>query len=79
MALDLSLRSRRWIKAAGCLLLLLAAGCTAPLATARLPAAAPPLPPGQARIWLYRDWLPSESLNLANVEVNGSSCVSLDA
>jgi hypothetical protein len=27
---------------------------------------------GQARIWFYRDWLRSESLNLANVNVNGS-------
>jgi hypothetical protein len=26
---------------------------------------------GQARIWFYRDWLPSESLNLANIDVNG--------
>jgi hypothetical protein len=27
---------------------------------------------GQARIWLYREWEPSESLNLANIDVNGS-------
>src|SRR5437763_6183765 len=34
--------------------------------------AAAPVPAGQARIWFYRTWLPSESLNLANIDVNGS-------
>ena len=52
-------------------LLLIAAGCTQPPATAQLLSAAPPVPAGQARIWLYRDWEPSESLNLANIDVNG--------
>jgi Protein of unknown function (DUF2846) len=33
---------------------------------------ATPIPPGQARIWFYRIWLPSESLNLANIEMNGA-------
>ena len=32
----------------------------------------PPVPAGQARIWFYRDWEPSESLNLANIDVNGT-------
>jgi hypothetical protein len=36
------------------------------------PVAAPLPPAGQARIWFYRDWEPSESLNLANIDVNGS-------
>jgi len=31
-----------------------------------------PVPAGQVRIWFYRAWEPSESLNLANVEVNGA-------
>lgn len=53
-------------------LLLIAAGCTQPPATAQLPIAALPVPAGQARIWFYRDWEPSESLNLANIDVNGS-------
>jgi hypothetical protein len=65
------LLSRCWARwASG--LLLIAAGCTEPPATAQLPGAAPPVPPGQARIWFYRDWEPSESLNLANIDVNGS-------
>jgi Protein of unknown function (DUF2846) len=46
---------------------LLAAGCAAPPPSTQIP-----LPAGQARIWFYRDWLPSESLNLANIDVNGS-------
>jgi hypothetical protein len=43
-------------------------GCTTPTGTA--PAAAPPIPPGQARIWFYRLWEPSISLNVANVMLN---------
>ena len=47
-------------------LLLLGFGCASPLPpTAQLPA-------GQARLWFYRDWQPSESLNLANITVNGT-------
>jgi hypothetical protein len=64
-------QSRQWLKwVSG--LLLIAAGCAEPPATAQLPVAAPPVPAGQARIWFYRDWEPSESLNLANIDVNGS-------
>jgi hypothetical protein len=55
---------RRLLWASG--LLLIASGC-AP----RPPVAEVPIPAGQARIWFYRNWLPSESLNLANIEVNG--------
>jgi hypothetical protein len=34
--------------------------------------AAPPVPAGQARIWFYRPLEPSESLNLALLNMNGS-------
>jgi hypothetical protein len=61
---------RRMLWASG--LLLIAAGCAEPPATAQVAVAAPPVPAGQARIWFYRNWLPSESLNLANIDVNGS-------
>ena len=60
---------RRMLWASG--LLLIAAGCAEPPATAQVAVAVPPVPAGQARIWFYRDWLPSESLNLANIDVNG--------
>ena len=53
--------------AAGLLLMLLATACAAPPA----PQVATPLLPGQARIWFYRLWDPSESLNAANIDVNG--------
>lgn len=33
--------------------------------------AIPPVPAGQARIWFYRDFEPSVSLNVANVSLNG--------
>src|SRR5215472_15888105 len=50
--------------------LLLASGCAEHAATAELRATAPPIPTGQARIWFYRPWEPSESFNLANIDVN---------
>jgi uncharacterized protein DUF2846 len=64
-------RPRRWLR---CMsgLLLIATGCAEPSATTPVAVAVPPAPAGQARIWFYRDWLPSESLNLANIDVNGS-------
>jgi hypothetical protein len=49
-----------------------AAGCAAPPAMPEASVPAPPVPSGQVRIWLYRDWEPSESLNLANIDVNSS-------
>ena len=52
--------------------MLIAAGCVDPPAMPEAPAVTPPVPAGQARIWFYRDWEPSESLNLANIDVNGS-------
>lgn len=45
-------------------------GCAELLVTAQFLAAPPPVLAGQARIWLYRDWQLSESLNLANIDVN---------
>ena len=53
-------------------LMLIAAGCADSLAMPEASAVPPPVPAGQARIWLSRDWEPSESLNLANIDVNGS-------
>jgi hypothetical protein len=54
------------LNAAGLLLMLSVAAC----ATAPAPQVAEP-PPGQARIWFYRLWNPSEGLNAANIDVNG--------
>jgi hypothetical protein len=60
---------RRWLQLAGSLLLA-TAGCTE--TTTQVPTSAPPVPAGQARVWFYRDWESSESLNLALVDMNGS-------
>jgi Protein of unknown function (DUF2846) len=54
------------------LLVAVGAGCAMLPASNEARGTAPPIPAGQARIWVYREWLPSESLNLANVDVNGS-------
>ena len=59
------LRLRDWVNAAGLLLMLLAAACATPAPQVAAP------PPGQARIWFYRLWDPSESLNVANIGMNG--------
>ena len=52
--------------------MLITAGCADPPTPPQVPAAAPPVSAGQARIWFYRNWQPSESLNLANINVNES-------
>src|SRR5215471_11810480 len=62
--------TQRWLPCA-CWLMVMMAACADPPVAPQLPAAAQPLA-GQGRIWFYRDWQPSESLNLANIEVNGS-------
>jgi hypothetical protein len=61
--------------------LLALAGCVAqPSGPAPVsPAAAPPIPPGQARLWFYRDYQPSVSFNLANISVNGARVASVPA
>ena len=56
---------RRWLLWASALLAI-ATGCAE-----RQRFVQTPVPAGQARIWIYRNWLPSESLNLANIDVNG--------
>jgi hypothetical protein len=61
-----ALSLRDWVNAAGLLLMLSATACV----TQPAPQVVAP-PPGQARIWFYRLWDPSESLNVANIDVNG--------
>ncbi|HYM71887.1 MAG TPA: hypothetical protein VET89_02825 [Stellaceae bacterium] len=46
------------------------AGCAAPVQVAQAPAG--PIPPGQARIWFYREYEPSVSRNFANIDLNGA-------
>lgn len=58
---------RRWLFWASSLLLI--AGCVESTSTA--PATTPPIPSGQARVWFYRPWEPSESLDLAPIDMNG--------
>ena len=65
MAKGAALPRRKWLPWASALLLV-ATGCAA-----RAPVAEAPIPAGQGRIWVYRNWLPSESLNLANIQANG--------
>lgn len=60
------LRLHNWVNWTSLILMLSATACAIPPTP---PVAAPP--PGQARIWFYRVWDPSESLNAANIDVNG--------
>ena len=52
-------------------LLLATVSCAEPSPTSAV--AIPSIPPGEARIWVYRDYQPSESLNLAAVTINDAS------
>lgn len=52
------------------------AGCAQPPAGFE---PAGPIPPGQARLWFYRDYQPSVSFNVANVDLNGTRIVSVPA
>jgi hypothetical protein len=74
MPTTLDLASRLY-RVAGLTGLLLIAGCTAPTQIAAVPVG--PIPPGQSRIWFYRVYDPSLSLNLANVDLNGVRTASL--
>ena len=62
--------AKRWLLwASG--VLLIAAGCSDLSGSGQVAASAPPVPPGQARVWFYRPLEPSESLNLALLNMNG--------
>jgi hypothetical protein len=58
-------RFDRWLGLAGGLTIAVS-GCAAPP-----PPVTAPLAAYDARIWFYRAWEPSESLNLADIDVNG--------
>jgi hypothetical protein len=63
--------ARRWLSWTSALWLMTSACAAAP------PAGETAFPSGAARIWVYRDWQPSESMNLADVYANGSLLVSV--
>ena len=71
------MKTQRWMQSSRLIRVLLrvplftVAGCTQPAPTAEV--AVPSIPPGEARIWIYRDYEPSESLNMAAVTINGTS------
>jgi hypothetical protein len=56
--------------------LLMLAGCAAQQ-LAQAPAG--PIPQGQARIWFYRDYEPSVTMNNANIDLNGVRVLTLPA
>ncbi len=62
--------SRRLLLAAAALAAFTAGGCAHGPSVAS--ATIPPIPPGKARIWIYRNFDPSESLNVARVSINGA-------
>ncbi|HEX3861034.1 MAG TPA: hypothetical protein VHY35_05025 [Stellaceae bacterium] len=65
--------SRSWfLRGVAGAVLLLPAACAQPSAVSTAAAAATPVPAGAARIWFYREYEPSVSLNYANVALNGA-------
>lgn len=63
-------RQRSWLFAGATCLLLAALGGCVPRPTVAS-AVIPPIPPGEARVWFYRDFIPSETLNMTAVALNG--------
>ncbi len=57
---------------ATCAVALLLAGCSVPSPGPAASAVGAAVPPGAARIWFYRDYSPSVSLNMAPVSLNGT-------
>ena len=64
--------SKSWRVGACVVAALLACGCQAPGGPQALSSAAPAVAPGTARIWIYRDYEPYVSRNIAPVSLNGS-------
>ena len=62
-------RRRARLAAAASLLLVAVSGCSSRPTVSSV--AIPPIPPGEGRIWVYRDYDPSESLNMTKVTMNG--------
>jgi hypothetical protein len=59
----------RLLPLAALLAALTAAACARNLPVGAV--AVPPIPPGEARVWFYRVYLPSETLNMTKVTMNG--------
>jgi hypothetical protein len=70
MKLGAGLQSWRLIRVFQGVLSLVIAGCAQPALTSAV--VVPSIPSGEARIWIYRDYQPSESLNMAAVTINGA-------
>ncbi len=72
MPITLTIDRRRLLTGGGMLAALLATIGCAPAPTTGA-AAIPPIPAGEARVWFYRDFLPSETLNMTAVSMNGAT------
>jgi hypothetical protein len=63
---------QRRLLSAGAICVLLATGNGCAQAPTTASAAIPPIPAGEARVWFYREFIPSESLNMTAVSLNGA-------
>ncbi len=62
-------RRGRRLAAAASLLLVAISGCSSRPTVSSV--TIPPIPPGEGRVWVYRSYDPSESLNMTQVTMNG--------
>jgi hypothetical protein len=63
---------RRRVLLAGAMFAILATSCGCAQAPTAGEASIPPIPAGEARVWFYRTFLPSETLNMTAVSMNGA-------
>jgi hypothetical protein len=70
LAIPIRRQRRRLGVSAAIIMLVTISACAQRLTVSSAPV--PPIPAGEARVWVYRDYLPSETLNMTAVDLNGA-------
>ena len=64
------IRRSCWLLRAGLVGIAMLAGCARSPTVGSI--SVPPIPSGEARVWFYRTYIPSETLNMTKVTMNGA-------